>query len=96
MDCARPSLLLFEFRQALSAFPFPPLVFSRAPLPDENAVAVRVGNRDFAALDGLAQKVLDLRMKQYGDKSKEQQVIDKRVQNARVIASVLTREITLK
>jgi hypothetical protein len=52
--------------------------------------------KNFAALDGLAQKVLDLRMKQYGDKSKEQQVIDKRVQNARVIASVLTREITLK
>jgi hypothetical protein len=52
--------------------------------------------KNFAALDGLAQKVLDLRMKQYGDKSKEQQVIDKRVQNARVITSVLTREITLK
>ena len=42
--------VLFEFRQALSAFPFPPLVFSRAPLPDENAVAVRIRNRDFAAL----------------------------------------------
>jgi len=42
--------LLFEFRQALSAFPFPPLVFSRAPLPDENAIAVRIRNRDFAAL----------------------------------------------
>jgi hypothetical protein len=52
--------------------------------------------RTSLALDGLAQKVLDLRMKQYGDKSKEQQVIDKRVQNVRVIASVLTREITLK
>jgi hypothetical protein len=35
-------------------------------------------------------------MKQYGDKSKEQQVIDKRVQNAKVIASILTRDITLK
>jgi len=50
----------------------------------------------FGALDGLAQKVLDLRMKQYGDKGKEQQVIDKRVQNGRVVTSVLTREITLK
>lgn len=48
------------------------------------------------ALDGLAQEVLDLRMKQYGDKSKEQQVVDKRVQNVRVITSVLTRSITLK
>jgi len=35
-------------------------------------------------------------MKQYGDKNKEQQVIDKRVQNGRVVTSVLTREITLK
>ncbi len=52
--------------------------------------------KNFAALDGLAQKVLDLRMKQYGDKSKERQVIDKRVQNVRVVTSVLTREITLK
>jgi hypothetical protein len=35
-------------------------------------------------------------MKQYGDKGKEQQVIDKRAQNGRVVTSVLTREITLK
>ena len=35
-------------------------------------------------------------MKQYGDKNKEQQVVEKRVQNVRVIASILTREITLK
>jgi hypothetical protein len=35
-------------------------------------------------------------MKQFGDKGKEQQVIDKRVQNVRVITSVLTREIKLK
>jgi hypothetical protein len=35
-------------------------------------------------------------MKQYGDKSKEQQVIDKRVQNGRVVASILTRDIALK
>jgi hypothetical protein len=34
--------------------------------------------KNMAALDGLAMKVLELRMKQYGDKSKEQQVIDKR------------------
>jgi len=52
--------------------------------------------KNFAALDGLAQKVLDLRMKQYGDKTKEQQVIDKRVQNVRVVASILTRDISLK
>ena len=49
-----------------------------------------------AALDGLGMKVLELRMKQYGDKSKEQQVIDKRVENARAVASYLIRDITLK
>jgi hypothetical protein len=64
--------------------------------PDDWDIGFSLGYKNFAALDGLAQKVLDLRMKQYGDKSKEQQVIDKRVQNVRVIASVLTREITLK
>jgi len=64
--------------------------------PDDWDIGFGLSYKNFAALDGLAQKVLDLRMKQYGDKSKEQQVIDKRVQNARVVASVLTREITLK
>ena len=64
--------------------------------PDDWDIGFGLSYKNFAALDGLAQKVLDLRMKQYGDKNKEQQVIDKRVQNARVVVSVLTREITLK
>jgi len=64
--------------------------------PDDWDIGFALSYKNFAALDGLAQKVLDLRMKQYGDKSKEQQVIDKRVQNARVVTSVLTRAITLK
>jgi len=64
--------------------------------PDDWDIGFALSFKNFAALDGLAQKVLDLRMKQYGDKNKEQQVIDKRVQNAKVIASMLTREITLK
>ena len=64
--------------------------------PDDWDIGFRLSYKNFAALDGLAQKVLDLRMKQYGDKAKEQQVIDKRVQNGRVITSVLTRDITLK
>ncbi len=64
--------------------------------PDDWDIGFSLSYKNFAALDGLAQKVLDLRMKQYGDKSKEQQVIDKRVQNVRVVTSVLTREITLK
>jgi hypothetical protein len=64
--------------------------------PDDWDIGFGISYKNFAALDGLSQKVLDLRMKQYGDKGKEQQVIDKRIQNARVITSVLTREITLK
>jgi len=64
--------------------------------PEDWDIGFTLSYKNFAALDGLAQKVLDLCMKQYGDKSKEQQVIDKRVQNAKVIASILTRDITLK
>lgn len=52
--------------------------------------------KNFAALDGLGMKVLDLRMKQYGNKNKEQQAIDKRVENGRAVASYLIRDITLK
>src|SRR6266851_6141025 len=64
--------------------------------PDDWDIGFAISYKNFASLDGLAQKVLDLRMKQYGDKSKEQQVIDKRVQNAHDVVSVLTRDITLK
>jgi len=52
--------------------------------------------KNFADLDGLGMKVLELRMKQYGSKSKEQQAIDKRVENGRAVASYLIRDITLK
>jgi len=52
--------------------------------------------KNFAALDDLGMKVLELRMKQYGNKSKEQQVVDKRVENGRSVASYLVRDITLK
>jgi hypothetical protein len=41
-------------------------------------------------------KVLDLRMKQFGDKSKEQKVIDKRVENAQTVASYLIRNVSVK
>jgi hypothetical protein len=64
--------------------------------PDDWDLGYTLSYKNFAALDGLAQKVLDLRLKQYGDKNKEQQVVDKRVQNVRVVTSILTREITLK
>jgi len=52
--------------------------------------------KNFAALDGLPDKVWDIRMKQYGDHSAEQKVIEKRVENGRLVISALTRDITLR
>ncbi len=64
--------------------------------PDDWDVGISITYKNMAALDGLGMKVLDLRMKQYGDKSKEQQVIDKRVENAQTVASYLIRNVTVK
>lgn len=64
--------------------------------PDDWDIGFALSYKNAASLDGLSQKILDLRMQHYGDKSKEQAVIDKRVQNGRTITSILTREITLK
>ncbi len=55
-----------------------------------------VSFKDMAALDGLPDKVYDLRMKHYGDKSSEQKVIDKRVENAKLVSSMLLRDITVR
>jgi hypothetical protein len=63
---------------------------------DDWDIGFELTYKNMAALDGLGMKVLELRMKQYGDKKKEQQAIDKRVENGRAVASYLTREITLK
>ena len=52
--------------------------------------------KNMASLDGLSMKVLDLRMKKYGDKSSEQKVIDKRVENMQTVSVYLTRNVTLK
>jgi hypothetical protein len=52
--------------------------------------------KNMAALDGLPDKVWDIRMKQYGDSAAEQKVIDKRVENAHVVSSMLLRDITLR
>jgi hypothetical protein len=52
--------------------------------------------KNMAALDGLPDKVFGLRMKHYGDQAAEQKVIDKRVENARVVSSYLLRDITLR
>ena len=63
---------------------------------DDWDIGFELTYKNMAALDGLGMKVLELRLKQYGDKSKEQQVIDKRVENARAVSSYLIRDITLK
>jgi hypothetical protein len=64
--------------------------------PADWNIGFTLSYKNFAALDGLSQKVLDLRMQHYGDKSKAQQVLDKRLQNGRLITSILTQDITLK
>jgi hypothetical protein len=63
---------------------------------DDWDIGFEITYKNMAAIDGLGMKVLELRMKQYGDKSKEQQVIDKRVEHAVTVSSFLTRDITLK
>jgi hypothetical protein len=52
--------------------------------------------KNMAALDGLADKTYDLRMKQYGNQTAEQKVIDKRAEDAHVVSSMVLREITLR
>ncbi len=64
--------------------------------PDDWDIGVTLEYKNMGSLDGLAQKVLDLRMRQYGDKGKEQKVIDKRVESAQTVASYLIRNVTMK
>ena len=63
---------------------------------DEWDIGFSFTYKNMAALDGLGMKVLELRMKHYGDKSKEQQVINKRVENAITVGSYLIRNVTMK
>jgi hypothetical protein len=64
--------------------------------PDDWDFGYTLTYKNMAALDGLPDKVYDLRMKQYGSKDSEQKVIDKRVENVRVVTSSLIRGITLR
>lgn len=52
--------------------------------------------KNMAALDGLPDKVYDIRMKQYGNQTAEQKVIDKRAEDAHVVSSMILRNITLR
>jgi hypothetical protein len=64
--------------------------------PEDWDVGFSITYKNMEALDGLDDKVYDLRMKQYGDHTAEQKVIEKRVENGRLVSSVLTRDITLR
>jgi hypothetical protein len=64
--------------------------------PEDWDFGFSITYKNMAALDGLADKVYDLRMKQYGDHTAEQKVIEKRVENGRLVISGLTRDITLR
>ena len=64
--------------------------------PDDWDFGYELTYKNMAALDGLPDKVYDIRMKQYGSPSAEQKVIDKRVEHARVVSSYLLRDITLR
>ncbi len=63
---------------------------------DDWNVGYSIVYKNLGALDGLADKVYDLRMKHYGDHSAEQKVIDERVDNAHVINSILLRQVTIR
>jgi hypothetical protein len=64
--------------------------------PDDWDFGFSLRYKNMAVLDGLADKVYGIRMKQYGDHTAEQKVIEKRVENAKVISSMLLRDITLR
>jgi hypothetical protein len=64
--------------------------------PNDWDIGYALTYKNMAALDGLPDKVYELRMKQYGSKEDEQKVIEKRVENAKVVSSYLMRDITLR
>ena len=64
--------------------------------PDDWDFGYELVYKNMAALDGLPDKVYEMRMKQYGSTTAEQKVIDKRVENVHVVSSYLLRDITLR
>ena len=64
--------------------------------PDDWDLGYAIVYKNMAALDGLADKVYDFRMKQYGTQAAEQKVIDKRAEEAHVVSSMIIRDITLR
>ena len=64
--------------------------------PNDWNIGYTITYKNMAALDGLPDKVYELRMKQYGSKEDEQKVIEKRVDNVKLVSSSLLRDITLR
>ena len=64
--------------------------------PNDWNVGYTLTYKNMAALDGLADKAYDIRMKHYGDQAAEQTVVDKRVENAHVVSSYLLRDVTIR
>ncbi|HEY4900616.1 MAG TPA: hypothetical protein VIH91_07345 [Terriglobales bacterium] len=64
--------------------------------PDDWNVGYSITYKNMAALDGLSDKMYDLRMKHYGDQAAEQKVVDKRVDNAHSVSSYLLRDVTIR
>jgi hypothetical protein len=63
---------------------------------DDWSIGYSLVYKNMAALDGLADKVYDIRMKQYGDRTAEQKVLDKRAEDAHVVSSMVLRDITMR
>jgi hypothetical protein len=64
--------------------------------PEDWDIGYSLVFKNMAALDGLPDKLYELRMKQYGDQATEQKVVEKRVENAHLVSSMLLRDITLR
>ena len=64
--------------------------------PDDWNFGYAIVYPNMAALDGLPDKMYDIRMKHYGDHQAEQKVMDKRFENAHVVSSFLIRDVTLR
>ena len=64
--------------------------------PNDWNVGYTLTYKNMAALDGLADKAYDIRIKHYGDQAAEQKVVDKRVDNAHVVSSYLIRDVTIR
>lgn len=63
---------------------------------DDWDVSISLRYKDFAALDGLAERTDPITLKHFGSKEARQKALDKRTEYSETISSRLVREITLK